>query len=146
MVVVDTLKYAGPASLGAALARSGLDVLDRVLPLQQVSELSASVLADAQGAEQIVIGTYNARFHPAQVELVRALLALGKPLVVVALRVPYDLLELPDISTFIAVYESRSLALQSTARCLLGELAFRGRLPVSLGSRYPAGWRWEDGQ
>ncbi|UKS25241.1 beta-N-acetylhexosaminidase [Paenibacillus sp. HWE-109] len=136
--------YAGPASLGAALAEHGLDVLDRVLPLQDVSELHASVLADAQHVEQIVVGTYNARFHPAQVELVRALQELGKPLIVVALRVPYDLLELPDISTFIAAYESRPLALQSIARCLLGELIPQGRLPITLGADYPAGWRWGD--
>ncbi|MEC0227848.1 beta-N-acetylhexosaminidase [Paenibacillus alba] len=138
--------YAGPASLGAALTEHGLDVIDRVLPLQKVGELREAVLADAEHVEQIVIGTYNARFHPAQVELVRDLQALGKPLVVVALRVPYDLLELPDISTFVAAYESRPLALQSIARCLLGELIPQGRLPVSLGTSYPAGWRWGDGR
>ncbi|MBD0382682.1 beta-N-acetylhexosaminidase [Paenibacillus sedimenti] len=136
--------YAGPASLGAALAEHGLDVLDRVLPLREVGELRAAVLADALAAEQIVIGTYNARFHPEQVAMVRDLQALGKPLVVVALRVPYDLLELPDVSTFIAAYESRPLALQSAARCLVGRLTPTGRLPVSLGPDYPAGWRWGD--
>jgi beta-N-acetylhexosaminidase len=137
--------YAGVASLGTALAEYGLDVIDRVLPLAEVSELRAAVLADALAAEQIVIGTYNARFHPAQVELVRELQALGKPLVVVALRVPYDLLEFPDVSTFIAAYESRPLALNSTARSLLGMLTPQGRLPVTLGTDYPAGWRWENG-
>ncbi|MCY9657669.1 beta-N-acetylhexosaminidase [Paenibacillus chondroitinus] len=137
--------YAGPASLGAALAERGLDVLDRVLPLAEVGGLTGSVLAAAEEAEQIVIGTYNARFHPAQVELVRALQALGKPVIVVALRVPYDLLELPEVSTFIAAYESRPLALQSTAKALLGELEMKGRLPVTLGAGYPAGWKWEGG-
>lgn len=137
--------YAGPASLGAALAERGLDVIDRVLPLAEVGGLKGSVLAAAEEAEQIVIGTYNARFHPAQVELVRALQALGKPLIVVALRVPYDLLELPEVSTFIAAYESRPLALQSTAKGLLGELEMKGRLPVTLGAGYPAGWKWEGG-
>lgn len=137
--------YAGPASLGAALAERGLDVIDRVLPLTEVGGLTESVLAAAEEAEQIVIGTYNARFHPTQVELVRALHALGKPVVVVALRVPYDLLELPEVSTFIAAYESRPLALQSTAKGLLGELQMKGRLPVTLGSGYPAGWKWEGG-
>lgn len=135
--------YAGVASLGAALAEHGLDVLDRVLPLAEVNELRAAVLADAQAAEQIVIGTYNARFQPAQVALVRELQALGKPLVVVALRVPYDLLEFPDVSTFVAAYESRPLALQSTAQSLLGILTPQGRLPVALGADYPAGWRWK---
>ena len=69
--------YAGSASLGAALAEHGLDVLDRVLPLPEVAARSAGLLAEAQQAEQIVIGTYNARFHPAQIELVRALQALA---------------------------------------------------------------------
>ncbi|CAN7258407.1 beta-N-acetylhexosaminidase [Paenibacillus sp. LjRoot56] len=138
--------YAGVASLGAALAEHGLDVIDRVLPLAEVNERRAAVLADAQAAEQIVIGTYNARFHPAQVALVRELQALGKPLVVVALRVPYDLLEFPDVTTFVAAYESRPLALHSTARALLGMVTPQGRLPVSLGADYPAGWRWESGQ
>ncbi|MFD0692556.1 glycoside hydrolase family 3 protein [Paenibacillus sp. GCM10027628] len=138
--------YAGPASLGAALAEHGLDVLDCVLPLREVGERSSAVLADALAAEQIVIGTYNARFHPEQAALVRDLQALGKPLVIVALRVPYDLLELPEVSTFIAAYESRPLALQSAARCLLGQLTPTGRLPVSLGPDYPAGWRWEAGE
>lgn len=138
--------YAGPASLGAALAARGLDVIDRVLPLAEVGGLSGSVLEAAEGVEQIVVGTYNARFHPAQVELVRALQAIGKPLVVVGLRVPYDLLELSEVSTFVAAYESRPLALQSTAKGLLGELEMKGRLPVTLGSGYPAGWRWEGGQ
>ncbi|MDR6881031.1 glycoside hydrolase family 3 N-terminal domain-containing protein [Bacillus sp. 3255] len=137
--------YAGPASLGAALAARGLDVIDRVLPLAEVGASLDAVLAAAEGVEQIVVGTYNARFHAAQVELVRALQALGKPLVVVGLRVPYDLLELSEVSTFIAAYESRPLALQSTAKGLLGELEMKGRLPVSLGSGYPAGWRWEGG-
>ncbi|CAN7732477.1 beta-N-acetylhexosaminidase [Paenibacillus sp. LjRoot153] len=134
--------YAGVASLGAELAEHGLDVIDRVLPLAEVNERRAAVLAEAAAAEQIVIGTYNARFHPAQVELVRELQALGKPLVVVALRVPYDLLEFPDVATFVAAYESRPLALHSTARALLGMVTPQGRLPVSLGADYPAGWRW----
>ncbi|MGG1555294.1 beta-N-acetylhexosaminidase [Paenibacillus ferrarius] len=134
------------SSLGAALAARGLEVVDRVLPLAAVEDEHAAVLAEAAAADvaQIVIGTYNARFHAPQGELLRALQALGKPLVVVALRVPYDLLELPaDASTFVAAYESRPLALQSTARCLLGELPMKGRLPVTLHDAYPAGWRWE---
>ncbi|MNY73043.1 hypothetical protein D3C86_2117270 [compost metagenome] len=75
----------------------------------------------------------------------RELQALGKPLVIVALRVPYDLLEFPEAATFIAAYESRPLALRSTARALLGMITPQGRLPVSLGADYPAGWRWERG-
>jgi beta-N-acetylhexosaminidase len=131
--------YAGSASLGAALAAHGLDVIDRTVPAKEAAAHRDSLLAAAAGSEQLVVGTYNARFNPAQTELVRALQALRKPLVVVALRVPYDLLEMPFVSTFVAAYESRPLALQSAAKALLGLIPMKGRLPVTLGS-YPRGW------
>lgn len=127
-------------SLGAALAGCGLDVIDRVVSVRSVEEETAALLETAGDAYQVVIGTYNAHFHPAQVELARKLRELGKPLAAVALRNPYDLHQLPEDAALAAVYESRPLALQSAAKALLGLIPFRGRLPVSLGERYPAGW------
>ncbi|AJY77746.1 beta-glucosidase [Paenibacillus beijingensis] len=134
--------FGGGQSLGAALAAGGLDVIDRVVSLKSVEAETAALVAAAEAADvkQIVFGTYNAHFHPAQVELARKLQQLGKPLAAVGLRNPYDLLALPDDAAFVAVYESRPLALQSAAKALLGLIPFRGRLPVSLGERYPAGW------
>jgi len=137
----------GAGSLGAALAAHGLDVLDRVVQPEASDDWLDRLIADALagGISQIVFGTYNAQFSPAQQEAVRRLNGLGKALAVVALRNPYDLLTLPDDTAYAAVYESRPLALESAAKALLGLIPFRGRLPVSLGDRYPAGWRWGGG-
>lgn len=136
----DSLVQRG--SLGEALKEAGLDVVDRCMGPGTVASRLQSVLEEAGSDEirQIVVGTYNAQFNPAQLDAVERLRQLGKPLVVVALRNPYDLLKLPEIRTFVAAYESRPLALQSAAKAVMGLIPFRGRLPVSLGDAYPAGW------
>lgn len=133
---------ASTRGLGRELAELGLDVIDRVVDAGQVAAHREALLDEAarEDVEQIVVGTYNAQFNPAQAELVRRLQALGRPLAVVALRDPYDLLAFPDVPAYAAVYESRPLALQSAAAALLGVIPFRGRLPVSIGPDYPAGW------
>nr|WP_245252242.1 beta-N-acetylhexosaminidase [Paenibacillus sediminis] len=139
-MVDETFKNA--QSLGAALLQNGLDVVDRVAKLADVpAELSALLdEAAAEDVKQIVIGTYNAQFSVAQISLVQGLQKVGKPLAVVALRNPYDLLVLPEVKTFVAAYESRPLTLRSTAKALLGLIPFKGHLPVSLGDQYPVGW------
>ncbi|MHA6533637.1 beta-N-acetylhexosaminidase [Paenibacillus sp. BAC0078] len=143
--VVATLvdeSFAAAPGLGAMLEKYGLDSIDRVVPAGEIAVYAAKLLEEAQvkEIEQIVVGTYNAQFHVEQIKLVESLLALGKPLAVVALRNPYDLLAMPDVQVYAAAYESRPLALESTAKALLGVIPFRGRLPVSLGEEYPAGW------
>lgn len=129
-------------SLGSALAAQGIDVSDRQVPLAEVAEQAGRLMEEAGGGEvrQIVVGTYNAQFDPAQIKLVQDLLALGKPVVVAALRNPYDLMCFPEASSLVAAYESRPLALVSTAKAIAGAIPFKGRLPVSLGASYPAGW------
>ncbi|MEK5026336.1 beta-N-acetylhexosaminidase [Paenibacillus sp. FSL M7-1046] len=143
--VVATLvdeAFGETAGLGAMLSKYGLDCIDRVVPAGDISSYAADLLevARVEDIEQIVVGTYNAQFNPEQCNLVESLRALGKPLAVVALRNPYDLLAMPEIETYAAAYEGRPLALESAAKALLGQIPFQGRLPVSLGDKYPAGW------
>jgi beta-N-acetylhexosaminidase len=130
------------AGLGAVLRAHGLNSVDRIVPAGEFAANAVKLLEEAEDEQikQIVVATYNAQFNPGQPALVKSLLALGKPLAVVALRNPYDLLVMPEVQTYSAVYESRPLALESVAKALLGEIAFQGRLPVSLGTGYPAGW------
>ncbi|HZG58638.1 MAG TPA: beta-N-acetylhexosaminidase, partial [Paenibacillus sp.] len=131
------------AGLGAALAALGLDCRDECVDVAPSEARIAELAAIAQGGgwAQIVVGVYNAGFHLAQKRLVEALQASGARLVVVALRNPYDLAAFPDADGCVAVYENRPLSLASAAKALLGDIPFRGALPVSLGEAYPAGWR-----
>lgn len=129
-----------PLTLGRALGAEGIQVVERTVPASQAGEGLESLVQHAEAFEQIVIGTYNASFHPDQVRLVKELQSLGKRLIVVALRNPYDVKLFPDLSTYLVSYESRPLAMQSIAKCLTGAIGARGKLPVTLSSEYPAGW------
>ncbi len=68
----------------------------------------------------------------AQTRLVRALLATGKPVVVAAMRNPYDVASFPEAPTVLDTYGYTSHQIQSLVRVLFGEVNPAGRLPVSI--------------
>nr|WP_154896476.1 beta-N-acetylhexosaminidase [Paenibacillus xylanexedens] len=123
-------------TLGSALARHGLDVIDLTVTPEDVALSSARLLqaAEEESIRQIVVGTYNASSPSGdpQCRLIGWLQQLGKPLAVVALRSPYDLQALPDVKVYVAAYESRPLAMDSAARAMMGHIPFTGKLPVNL--------------
>ncbi|MEK4271935.1 beta-N-acetylhexosaminidase [Paenibacillus sp. FSL R7-0026] len=123
-------------TLGSALSNYGLDVVDLTVTPEDVAIRSARLLqaAEADDIRQIVVGTYNAGSPSGdpQCRLIGWLQQLGKPLAVVALRSPYDLLALPDAQVYVVAYESRPLAMDSVAQALMGRIPFAGKLPVTL--------------
>lgn len=123
-------------TLGSALSHCGLDVVDVTVPPEEVAIRSARLLqaAEEEDVRQIVVGTYNAGSTAGdpQCRLIGWLQQLGKPLAVVALRSPYDLLAIPEVKVYVAAYESRPLAMVSAARALTGHIPFAGKLPVSI--------------
>lgn len=122
------------ATLGKALSAEGLSIEETVIPLAEAGGRLTEAVERAKSSEfgQIVIGTYNASLNPAQAQLVQAVQALGVKLVIVALRNPYDLRRFPEVSTYVAAYESRPLALSSAAKVLTGAIPATGKLPVTL--------------
>ncbi|MEU4712449.1 glycoside hydrolase family 3 protein [Micromonospora purpureochromogenes] len=74
-----------------------------------------------------------------QQRLVAALLATGKPVVVVAVRDPYDIAHLPGVTTYLATYSYTRAAMDALVRVLHGELSPRGRLPVTIPTAEGAG-------
>ncbi|RAW12324.1 beta-N-acetylhexosaminidase [Paenibacillus taichungensis] len=123
-------------TLGSALSHCGLDVVEVTVTPEEVAIRSARLLqaAEEDDVRQIVVGTYNAGSASGdpQCRLIGWLQQLGKPLAVVALRSPYDLLAIPEVQVYVAAYESRPLAMDSAARALMGHIPFAGKLPVSL--------------
>lgn len=67
-----------------------------------------------------------------QQQLVAALVATGKPVIVVAVRDPYDIAYLPGVSTYLATYTYTPAAMDTLVRVLHGDLSPRGRLPVTI--------------
>jgi beta-N-acetylhexosaminidase len=100
-------------------------------------------VASAQGADLVVVSTNNAyavaastgqptAAAAAQTRLVRALLATGKPVVVAAMRNPYDVASFPEAPTVIDTFGYTTDQVESLVRVLFGEVNPVGRLPVSI--------------
>ncbi|MBO2454133.1 glycoside hydrolase family 3 protein [Actinomadura barringtoniae] len=72
---------------------------------------------------------------PGQMNLVKALVATGKPVVVIAARDPYDIAYFPEATTYLATYSYTAEALRSVGKVLFGEMKPAGKLPVVIPSR-----------
>jgi beta-N-acetylhexosaminidase len=91
-----------------------------------------TAVSRAQANDVVVVATSNASGSATQRDLVSALLASGKPVVLVATRNPYDIASFPQAATYVATYSWTKPAMQALGRILLGELNPVGRLPVRI--------------
>jgi beta-N-acetylhexosaminidase len=94
-----------------------------------------NAVAQAQSSDAVVVLTMNAASSPRQAQLVQALQDTGKPVVVAAVRNPYDVAEFPDVPTYVATYSYKDVALESLTRVLFGEVSPAGKLPVDVPSK-----------
>ena len=92
----------------------------------------AAAVTQAQASDQVVVATNRAWSNAGQQKLVKDLLATGKPVVVVAVRDPYDIAYFTDAPTYLATYSTTAISLESLARVLFGEVQPAGLLPVSI--------------
>ena len=95
-------------------------------------EESKVLLEKVNKYDLIVIGTINAFAEQKQAELVRQLLKLEKPVIVVAMRLPYDLAAFPQASTYVCTYSILEPSMRAAANALFGFGEVTGRLPVSI--------------
>jgi beta-N-acetylhexosaminidase len=79
-----------------------------------------------------VVTTSAAWNSTAQQQLVAALRATGKPVLVVALRDAYDIGHLDGVQSYLVTYSSTTVAVESALRVITGENKARGRLPVDI--------------
>jgi beta-N-acetylhexosaminidase len=106
------------------------------------TQIDAAVAA-ARNSDLVVASTNNAyaidastrqptAAAAAQTRLVRALLATGKPVVVAAMRNPYDVASFPEAPTVLDTYGYTTDQIASLVRVLYGEVNPTGKLPVSI--------------
>jgi beta-N-acetylhexosaminidase len=127
-------------TLADAIARRGpaTSVLQTGLSPTQ-AQIDQSV-AQANGNDLVVVTTNRAwdvspdsgHNGPGQMNLVKALVATGKPVIVVAARDAYDIAHFPEVTTYLAAYSYTPAALESLARVLFGEISPAGKLPVTI--------------
>ena len=91
-----------------------------------------ATLAQKGGHTAVVVGTYNAHIKQGQLDVVNKLSISGAPVIVVALRNPYDLSFLPDQVTGIAAYAYNRPVIAKVAEVLDGQWMSTGVVPVQL--------------
>ncbi len=92
----------------------------------------AEAVALADASDQVVVATNKAWSSAGQKTLVTRLLATGKPVVVVAVRDPYDIAYFTGAPTYLATYSTTAISVESLTRVLFGEVQPAGLLPVSI--------------
>ncbi|MFE6509095.1 glycoside hydrolase family 3 protein [Nocardioides sp. NPDC057767] len=113
------------------------------------AQIDAAVAA-AEGKDVVVVPTNNAwQISPAtgqptpasvaQTKLVKALLATDTPVIVTAMRNPYDVTSFPEAATVLDTYGYTSHQLESLVRVLHGEVDPSGKLPVEIPDLFPLG-------
>ena len=88
-----------------------------------------------EGAKEyatIIIGTLSLTQKSEQGELIQALLTMGKAIIVIAMKSPYDIGYLPPVSAYIATYEYTYPALSMAAKAIFGIEKVTGTMPVTV--------------
>ena len=118
--------------LAAGLKQRGWTTDSLVTGATPTATTIASAVARAESSDQIVVTTSAAWNSTAQQQLVAALRATGKPVLVVALRDAYDIGHLDGVQSYLVTYSSTTVAVESALRVITGENKARGRLPVDI--------------
>jgi beta-N-acetylhexosaminidase len=112
---------AGPAAAGLTAALQ-----------PELAATGGRIVASPAQADVIVAATRDAVNDAAQQRLVRGLVASGRPVLVLATGLPYDLGLFPGMRAGVASYSDSSVSLSAAAAVLAGRLPPAGRLPVAI--------------
>jgi beta-N-acetylhexosaminidase len=95
---------------------------------QQIAEAEQR----AGDSDLVVVTTMRAWASAPQQQLVTRLVATGTPVIVAAVRDPYDIAYFTEAPTYVATYGFRSVSLKSLVEAMFGEIAPSGLLPVDI--------------
>jgi beta-N-acetylhexosaminidase len=128
----------GQPSLGTVIARKRPDATVLNLPLRPSGADIERVVAAARTADVAVVGTTDLFTYSEQVQLLRAVMR-EKPVVMVSLRGPYDLLTVGDVPACLCTYGAREPSLVAASEVLFGERKPVGALPVDVPGLFRIG-------
>jgi len=148
-VLVTGFGQTTTATLGQEISARGLTTQVIDTGFAPSAEAIANAVAATKASELVVVSTFNlwTPGSPGQIELVSALLATGKPVVVAAVGTPYDVAYLPSAPTFITSLDYQPVSLDALVEAMFGEIGPSGKLPVTVrqqpgtpGTLYPFGF------
>jgi len=121
-----------PSALGNALSAGPARIHEQVRGIDPAGHEYKQLLMAAGAAAAVVCVTYRAFAHPLQARAVADLVLIGKPVIVVAAREPYDADVLPPEATVLAAFGDDESTMFGVADVLLGRARAGGTLPVTL--------------
>ena len=74
-----------------------------------------------------------------EMNLIREIASSKKPFVFVSYGSPFVLTHLPELPSYVVTYDITPAAEMAATRAIVGEIPFRGHLPVSLPGLFPVG-------
>lgn len=131
-VLVTGAGVAPVGALGDRLAAQGAVSQVVETGLAPTAAKQAEAVAAASGKDLVVVLTNKAWANAGQQQLVSQLQATGVPVVVVAVRDPYDAAYVSPDLPFLATYSSTAVSMESVVRVLTGQVAPTGKLPVDV--------------
>lgn len=125
----------------AIMAQKHSNIQSIAIPASPTASQRTTVKNAASSAYVVVVGTSRAQIsaNSGQATLVNELVAMGKPVVVVGLREPYELSVFPNVKAYVAAYNYRNCGFQAAADVIFGDVTPTGRLPVTIPGLYPYG-------
>lgn len=100
------------------------------IPLEVTAQHRKQVKKVVAQSPVVLIGTYNLISQREWKNLISTL--DGNRTVILGVRSPYDLMFVPKTAAFIATYDDHPITMKMVGKMLKGEIAARGRLPVSI--------------
>ncbi|HZB34277.1 MAG TPA: glycoside hydrolase family 3 protein [Streptosporangiaceae bacterium] len=140
-VFVTGWGVATTATLAADIAKRGPATSVLQTGLSPSQALIDQAVARANDSDLVVVTTNRAwdvatgpgHNGPGQTNLVKALVATGKPVIVAAVRDAYDIGHFDaEAATYLATYSYTPAALESLTKVLFGEISPKGKLPVAI--------------
>lgn len=131
-VLVTGAGVAPATALGDRLAAQGAVSQVVETGLAPTAAKQSEAVAAASGKDLVVVLTNKAWSNAGQQQLVSQLQATGVPVVVVAVRDPYDAAYVSPDLPFLATYSSTAVSMESVVRVLTGQVAPTGKLPVDV--------------
>ncbi|MEK4112472.1 beta-N-acetylhexosaminidase [Paenibacillus sp. DS2363] len=120
-------------SLGMALSQLRGRVREHIITTQPTYDEADRILAEVSESEQVIVCTYTSAGHlPKGQQYLVEKLSKNHSLIVIALRNPYDLLEISRPGSYVCTYENTPAVVRVLSHVLTGGLQPTGSLPVRL--------------
>jgi beta-N-acetylhexosaminidase len=143
--------FDGPGTMGSfagTLRSGGLKFSQAYLQENSLAEQTAAARKAVNEADIVIVGLYgrvrsgaaNSVGIPENgAAILREALAAGKKVIGISFGNPYILSSFPEMKTYIVAYGDMSSLQRATAKGLLGQQGFTGKLPISLPDLHPRG-------